>query len=123
MALPLLAKLGTAYVNGRIKDYAASKAEEALNLPKDSLSLLANPTSFAKNIAKGVATDYAKDAFMGRDAIPEEDRSFTSGGKEERMDTMEYEGDYKRGGKVKPSKASSRGDGIAKRGKTRGKYI
>jgi hypothetical protein len=123
MALPLLAKLGTAYVNGRIKDYAASKAEEALNLPKDSLSLLANPTGFAKNIAKGVATDYAKDAFMGRDATPEEDRSFTSGGKEERMDTMEYEGDYKRGGKVKASKASRRGDGIAQRGKTRGKYL
>jgi hypothetical protein len=123
MALPLLAKLGTAYVNGRIKDYAASKAEEALNLPKDSIALLANPTGLAKNIAKGVATGYAKDAFMGRDAIPEEDRSFNSGGKEDRMDTMEYEGDYKRGGKVKPSKASSRGDGIAKRGKTRGKYI
>jgi len=124
MALPLLAKLGTAYVNGRIKDYAASKAEEALNLPKDSIALLANPTGFAKNIAKGVATGYAKDAFMGRDAIPEEDRSFTSGSnKLQELDAMEYEGDYKRGGKVKPSKASSRGDGIAQRGKTRGKYL
>jgi hypothetical protein len=123
MALPLLATLGKAYLTGKAKDYASAKAEDALGLPKDSIALLANPTGFAKNIAKGIATDYAKDAFMGRDAIPEEDRSFTSGGKEDRMDTMEYEGDYKRGGKVKPSKASSRGDGIAKRGKTRGKYI
>jgi len=38
---------------------------------------------------------------------------------------MEYEGDYKRGGKVKAkaSKASRRGDGIAQRGKTKGRYL
>jgi hypothetical protein len=46
--------------------------------------------------------------------------------KENRMDTMEYEGDYKRGGKVKKMAsggmtASRRGDGIAQRGKTKGK--
>ena len=50
------------------------------------------------------------------------------GGKEERLDAMEYEGDYKRGGKVKKmasggmtSSASKRADGIAVKGKTRGK--
>jgi hypothetical protein len=124
MALPLLATLGKAYLTGKAKDYASAKAEDALGLPKDSIALLANPTGFAKNIAKGIATDYAKDAFMGRDAIPEEDRSFTSGSnKLQELDAMEYEGDYKRGGKVKPSKASSRGDGIAQRGKTRGRYL
>jgi len=55
----------------------------------------------------------------------------SSGGKEERLDAMEYEGDYKRGGKVKKmasggmtskvSSASNRADGIAQRGKTKGR--
>jgi hypothetical protein len=48
------------------------------------------------------------------------------------MPAMEYEGDYKRGGKVKSkstfkqpkaSPASRRGDGIAQRGKTKGRYL
>jgi hypothetical protein len=41
------------------------------------------------------------------------------------MPAMEYEGNYKRGGKVKSksSTTSRRGDGIAQRGKTRGRYL
>ena len=38
-------------------------------------------------------------------------------------DTRESAGGYKRGGKVTMSKASSRADGIAQRGKTRGRYL
>jgi hypothetical protein len=37
-------------------------------------------------------------------------------------DTREAAGGYKRGGKV-ASKASSRGDGIAQRGKTKGRFV
>ena len=37
-------------------------------------------------------------------------------------DTREAAGGYKRGGRVKPT-ASSRADGIARRGKTRGRYL
>ena len=124
MVAPLLA-LGKAYAVNKAKNYATSKIEEALNLPKDTIGAVTNPAGFAKNIARDVIKDYAKDSFLGRDEIPEEDRSFrsTGGNKFQELDAMEYEGDYKRGGKVKASKASRRGDGIAQRGKTRGKYL
>jgi hypothetical protein len=126
MVAPLLA-LGKAYAINKAKDFATSKAEEALGLPKDSIGLATNPVGFAKNIAKDVVKEYAKNEVLGRDEIPEEDRSFTStgGNKLQELDAMEYEGDYKRGGKIKAkaSKASRRGDGIAQRGKTKGRYL
>ena len=123
MVAPLFMALGKSYVTNKAKDYLASQAEQALNLPKDSVGLATNPVGFAKNIAKDVAKEYAKNEVLGRDEIPEEDRSIPSGGKEDFMDSMEYEGDYKRGGKVKASTASRRGDGIAQRGKTKGRYL
>ena len=125
MVAPLLMALGKSYVTNKAKDYLASQAEQALNLPKDSVGLATNPVGFAKNIAKDVVKEYAKNEILGRDEIPEEDRSFTStgGNKLQELDAMEYEGDYKRGGKVKASKASRRGDGIAQRGKTKGRYL
>jgi len=127
MVAPLLMALGKSYVTNKAKDYLASQAEQALNLPKDSVGLATNPAGFAKNIVKDVAKEYAKNEVLGRDEIPEEDRSFTStgGNKLQELDAMEYEGDYKRGGKVKSkaSTASRRGDGIAQRGKTKGRYL
>ena len=127
MVAPLLMALGKSYVTNKAKDYLASQAEQALNLPKDSVGLATNPVGFAKNIAKDVVKEYAKNEVLGRDEIPEEDRSFTStgGNKLQELDAMEYEGDYKRGGKVKSkaSTASRRGDGIAQRGKTKGRYL
>ena len=125
MVAPLLMALGKSYVTNKAKDYLASQAEQALNLPKDSVGLATNPVGFAKNIVKDVAKEYAKNEVLGRNEIPEEDRSIPSGGKEDFMDSMEYEGDYKRGGKVKAkaSTASRRGDGIAQRGKTKGRYL
>jgi hypothetical protein len=135
MVAPLVA-LAKAYAVGKAKDYATSKAEEALGLPKDSIGLATNPMGFAKNIAKDVVRDYAKDSFLGRNEIPEEDRSFSSSsdnGGYDKVALNTYADDdinaFKRGGKVKyatKSKAraaSRRGDGIAQRGKTRGRYL
>ena len=135
MVAPLVA-LAKAYAVGKAKDYATSKAEEALGLPKDSIGLATNPMGFAKNIAKDVVRDYAKDSFLGRNEIPEEDRSFSSSsdnGGYDKVALSTYADDdinaFKRGGKVKSATkskantASRRGDGIAQRGKTRGKYL
>ena len=106
---------------GAAKDYLVSKAEGAMGVPKDSIALATDPKGFAVNVLK----DTVKDYFKEKGEIPEEDRSFrsTGGNKFQELDAMEYEGDYKRGGKVKASTASRRGDGIAQRGKTRGKYL
>jgi hypothetical protein len=125
MVAPLVG-LAKAYAVNKAKDYLAGQAENALGLPKDSIALATNPAGFAKNIAKNVAKDYVKDSFMGRDAIPEEDRSFSSsgGGSQPYTDDELTSGRaaYKRGGKVKNT-ASRRGDGIAQRGKTKGRYL
>jgi hypothetical protein len=126
MVAPLVG-LAKAYALNEAKNYATSKAEEALGLPKDSIALATNPMGFAKNIVKDVAKDYAKNEFLGRDAIPEEDRSFSSsggGGSQPYTDDELTSGRaaYKRGGKVKNT-ASRRGDGIAQRGKTKGRYL
>ena len=136
MAAPLVA-LAKGYLGNQIKNYATSKLENAVGLPKDSLALATNPTGFAKNIIKDAAKDYGKQAFFGRNEVPVEDRSPSPAGdigSAPSIEDMEYEGDYeqsgmRRGGKVKSkvkskvSKASSRGDGIAQRGKTKGRYI
>jgi hypothetical protein len=125
MVAPLVG-LAKAYAVNRAKDYLAGQAENALGLPKDSIALATNPAGFAKNIVKNVAKDYVKDSFMGRDAIPEEDRSFSSSGGGSKVNTDEEltagTSAFKRGGKVK-STASRRGDGIAQRGKTKGRYL
>jgi len=125
---------------GAAKDYLVGKAEEAMGVPKDTIGAVTDPKGFVG----GVLKDTAKDYFKEKVDIPEEDRSFTSsdgGGKGFERD-FEYSGGggkpqfdeegmsvtaMKRGGKVKPvakskvSTASSRGDGIAQRGKTRGR--
>jgi hypothetical protein len=113
---------------GAAKDYLVGKAEEAMGVPKDTIGAVTDPKGFVG----GVLKDTAKDYFKEKGEIPEEDRSFSSSGggnKLQELEAMEYEGDYKRGGKVKTkpvakskvSTASRRGDGIAQRGKTRGR--
>ena len=112
---------------GAAKDYLVGKAEEAMGVPKDTISAATDLKGFVGNVLK----DTAKDYFKEKGEIPEEDRSFTStgGNKLQELEAMEYEGDYKRGGKVKSaakskvSTASTRGDGIAQRGKTRGRMV
>jgi len=82
------------------------------------------------NLAKEVGKDYLQD----KGEIPVEDRSFSSNDAKSAMsDTYadDSAGEFKRGGKVKStakstpkvSSASRRGDGIAQRGKTRGRYL
>jgi len=136
--IPALAK---AYLGNKARSYATSQLENAVGLPKDSLALATNPTGFAKNIVKDVAKDYGKQAFFGRNEVPVEDLTPSPVGdigSAPSIENMEYEGDYeeagmKRGGKVKAktkssskpkmSTASRRGDGIAQRGKTRGRMV
>jgi len=112
------------------KSYLANKLEEALNLPKDTVSAVADPKGFVAGLAKDTARGY----FQDRGEIPEEDRSFSSSnGGYDKLALSTYADDdinaFKRGGKVKSATkskantASRRGDGIALRGKTRGMYL
>jgi len=114
------------------KSYLANKLEEALNLPKDTVSAVADPKGFVAGLAKDTARGY----FQDRGEIPVEDRSFSSSrdnGGYDKLTLSTYADDdinaFKRGGKVKSaakskvSTASRRADGIAQRGKTRGRYL
>jgi len=124
------------------KDFLSSKIETALNLPKDSVAFATDPKGFLGNLAKDVAKEKIVESMGEQREVPVEDRSrydssdsgsrdydiaSMSGGKtlfdDEGMSTSAY----KRGGKVKSAAklntASRRGDGIAQRGKTRGRYL
>jgi hypothetical protein len=112
------------------KSYLANKLEEALNLPKDTVSAVTDPKGFVAGLAKDTARGY----FQDRGEIPVEDRSFSSSnGGYDKLALSTYADDdinaFKRGGKVKSATkskanaASRRGDGIAQRGKTRGRYL
>jgi hypothetical protein len=112
------------------KSYLANKLEEALNLPKDTVSAVADPKGFVAGLARDTARGY----FQDRGEIPVEDRSFSSSnGGYDKLALSTYADDdinaFKRGGKVKSATkskantASRRGDGIAQRGKTKGRYL
>jgi hypothetical protein len=110
------------------KSYLANKLEEALNLPKDTVSAVADPKGFVAGLAKDTARGY----FQDRGEIPVEDRSFSSSnGGYDKLALNTYADDdinaFKRGGKVKSATksntASRRGDGIAQRGRTKGRYL
>jgi hypothetical protein len=123
---------------GAAKEYLTSKADEAMDLPSGSVGAAIDPAGFAKNIAKDIGKDYVKSAFIEKEPIPVEDRipspSFNfSNNTSSQFDSYDDDSDYKRGGKVKAktkssskpktSTASRRGDGIAQRGKTRGRMV
>ena len=105
---------------GFILDKVKSAADRALDLPEGTTSVIADP----KGALIGAAKDYAKnevmDAIRGGGAKAITDEETTSGSAA-----------YRRGGKVKStakstpkvSSASRRGDGIAQRGKTKGRYL
>jgi hypothetical protein len=130
------------------KDFLTNKIETALNLPKDSIAAATDPKGFLSNVIKDVAKEKIVESMGERREIPEEDRSFSStdnsdfdslnreysgfggGGGKSYFDTEGMStSSYKRGGKVKSATkpkvntASRRGDGIAQRGKTRGRYL
>jgi hypothetical protein len=116
------------------KDFLTTKIETALNLPKDSVAAATDPKGFLGNVIKDVAKEKIVESMGERREVPEEDRSFSSsggGGSSAYTDDELTSGRaaYKRGGKVKSapkskaSTASRRGDGIAQRGKTKGRYL
>jgi hypothetical protein len=113
---------------GSAIEYFGPKVNEALGAAPGTAEAVINPKGFAKNLAKEVGRDYISD----RGEIPVEDRSFSSNDtKSAMLDTYADEdlNAYKRGGKVKSAAksktntASRRGDGIAQRGKTKGRYL
>ena len=112
---------------GSAVNYFGPKINEALGAAPGTAEAVVNPKGFARGLAKDVSNDYLKD----REDIPEEDRSISSsggGGKAYTDDELSSgSAAFKRGGKIKStaksSTASRRGDGIAKRGKTRGRML
>ena len=116
------------------KDFLTTKIETALNLPKDSVAAATDPKGFLGNVIKDVAKEKIVESLGERREVPVEDRSFSSsggGGSSAYTDDELTSGRaaYKRGGKVKSatksksSTTSRRGDGIAQRGRTRGRYL
>ena len=116
------------------KDFLTTKIETALNLPKDSVAAATDPKGFLSNVIKDVAKEKIVESMGERREVPVEDRSFSSsggGGSSAYTDDELTSGRaaYKRGGKVKSapkskgSTASRRGDGIAQRGRTKGRYL
>ena len=120
---------------GSVVGALAPKVNEALGVAPGSAEAALDPKGFVKGLAKEVGKDYLQD----RGEIPVEDRSFSSADTgSSGFDAGKYYDDeglsttaMKRGGKVKSkakstpkvSSASRRGDGIAQRGKTRGRYL
>jgi hypothetical protein len=107
---------------GSLIGAVAPRVNDALGVAPGTVQAVANPKGFLKDLAKDVGKDYLRE----RNEIPEEDRSFSSsgGGSKAYTDDELTSGTsaYKRGGKVKNT-ASRRGDGIAQRGKTKGRYL
>ena len=104
-----------------VKEFAPP-VERAVGAAPGTVEAAVDPKGFARNLAKEVGKDYLSD----RGEIPVEDRSFSSsggGGGKPRFDeeSLSVEA-FKRGGKVK-AKPARRIDGIAQRGKTRGRYL
>ena len=105
----------------------APQVDSALGAAPGTTSLALSPKGFAKDLAK----DTIKESVKDREEIPEEDRSISSsggGGKAYTDDELSSgSAAFKRGGKIKStaksSTASRRGDGIAQRGKTRGRML
>jgi hypothetical protein len=119
---------------GSLIGAVAPRVNEALGAAPGTVEAVANPKGFLKDLAKDVGKDYLRD----KSDIPEEDRSFSSSGNGgyDKLALNTYSddtGEFKRGGKVKSkssfkqapkiSTASRRGDGIAQRGKTRGRML
>jgi hypothetical protein len=107
---------------GSLIGAVAPRVNDALGVAPGTVQAVANPKGFLKDLAKDVGKDYLRE----RSDIPEEDRSFSSSGGGSKVNTDEEltagTSAFKRGGKVKNT-ASRRGDGIAQRGKTKGRYL
>jgi len=120
-----LVKAGLALANpvGTAIDYFGPKINQDMGQPSGTVEALSNPKGAAMGVAKDVVMDELRSS---RNPVPVEDRSFPSSD----MDTADYGREFKRGGNVKKmasggsvSSASKRADGIARRGKTKGRYL
>jgi hypothetical protein len=110
-----------AVLAGLAKGYIADQAMNKLGVPQDAqtaIRALSNPKGYVRDkIAEAVKEKVGvggkskeSEQPLDEDSFPDE---YTSG-----------EGEaFKKGGKVKRSSASKRGDGIAQRGKTRGRFV
>ena len=111
---------GLADPKGFLLDKVKSAADTALDLPSGTTSVIADPKAALVGAAKEYAKNELMDAVRGGGSKVNTDEELTSGSSA-----------YRRGGKVKTvakstpkvSSASRRGDGIAQRGKTKGRYL
>ena len=113
-------------------DKLKGAVDQAAGVAPGTTDLITNPKGAVLGAAKSYTQDYAKEKFddvMGNRPEPQDYTSFESG---DDSGWSFGEGEYKRGGKVKrkpafkqpkASSASRRGDGIAQRGKTKGRYV
>ena len=104
---------------GLLKGYVADQAMNKLGVPQDiqtGIRVLSNPKGFMKDKIKEAVKEKVgiggkeSEQPLDADSFPDE---YPSGDAE----------NYRKGGKVKRSSASKRGDGIAQRGKTRGRMV
>jgi hypothetical protein len=113
---------GLANPKGYITGQIAQGVDKALGVTPGLTGAIVNP----KGTAAGAIRDMAKDALTGGGENPSMPES-------RERDSEYYGGGLKRGGKVKKmasggmtskvSSASRRGDGIAQRGKTKGRML
>jgi hypothetical protein len=107
------------FLIGKIK----SALDEAAGVTPGTTNLVTNP----KGALMDAGRNYVKDKV--RDIYDAEDSPMTAVGGTEAPSMSVAENEYKRGGKVKnksfkqSNSASRRGDGIAQRGKTKGRYL
>ena len=107
------------FLIGKIK----SAIDEAAGVTPGTTNLVTNP----KGALMDAGRNYVKDKV--RDIYDAEDSPMTAVGSSEGPSMSFAENEYKRGGKVKnksfkqSNSASRRGDGIAQRGKTKGRYL
>jgi PPE-repeat protein len=114
---------GLANPKGYLTGQITQGVDKALGVTPGLTGAIVNP----KGAAAGVIKDIAKDALTGgkRENAIEDTSNYRD------MDTNDYGGSFKRGGKIKSkpmskpkaSTASRRGDGIVQRGKTRGRMV
>ena len=105
---------------GFILDKVKSAADTALDLPEGTTSVVTNPKAALVGAAKDYAKNELRDALSGGGSKVNTDEETTAGSAA-----------FRRGGKVKTtakstsmvSSASRRGDGIAQRCKTKGRYL
>jgi hypothetical protein len=111
---------------GFVLDKVRSGVDSALGVTPGTTSMITDPKSAIKDAAGKFIKGKVQEAYNPDDA------SMTAVDAGGGISAMEYEGNYKRGGKVKSkptfkqpktNTASRRGDGIAQRGKTKGRYV